>query len=166
MNQPIAMPIDVFVQAVNLANADSVGTLQQAIAVQHVTDWWNATAAEELRCAFGFGLYVRHGDDWLSGTPEEGLVTQATWKRCSKPRAEATLLDGKVSFVFFKESVDENQTSFDAKAVDGGEGYSGGMWPGLTGNEIVMQGSYEVLELVPVRFPEIWQQACAQAEQQ
>lgn len=157
----LLMPIGVFVEAVKKTVTPCEKGQKRHQAVQYMTDWWNATAEPAFRCAYGFALYVRRGEDWLSGTPEEGLVDRETWKRNEKPNAQATLLDGKVTIWFFTNSVDETPRSFNAKSVDGSEGVSGGKWEEITGDGLVTFDSYEALSLIPARFPDIWQEACA-----
>lgn len=159
----ISMPAHVFVEAVRLASEPCGYRQEGHAAVSHVTDWWNASAEPELRCAYGLALYVRYGEDWLSGDPEECWVSAATWARHAKPRAEATLLNGDVVIKFFKRPVDEDAYSYDSKAVDGSEGSSGGRWADYSGDEIITLDSHKMLNLVPLRFPEIWEQVCAQA---
>jgi hypothetical protein len=150
------MPAEVLIEAVRLASIPCTKGQKGHQAVKHITDWWNATANPELRCAYGFSVYVKYGDDWLSGNPEERWVDAASWHRNLRPKAEATLLDGQVVIVFFKRSVDENEYSFDAKSVDGNTGINGGKWPEITGDGLVTWDSFEVLSVFPQRFPDVW----------
>lgn len=158
--EQLSMPVQVFVDAVKMATTPCEKGQEGHPAVKRITDWWNATATPDLQCAYGFALYVRHGDNWLSGNPEEGLVMADIWARHARPSAEATLLDGNIAFTFVKQSVDENDHAYEAKAVNGMEGFSGGKWPEITGNGILTYDAHEALSLIPTRFPEIWHKAC------
>ncbi|BDC78360.1 hypothetical protein ACEP28_32535 [Pseudomonas aeruginosa] len=66
----ITMPAHVFVEAVRKASLPLVGQQTDHPAVRLITDWWNATAAPEHPSAYGFSLYVRDGESWLSGNPQ------------------------------------------------------------------------------------------------
>ncbi|WP_449124945.1 hypothetical protein, partial [Pseudomonas viridiflava] len=118
----ITLPMSVFVEAVRCAAASCVENQEGHAAVSHLTDWWNATADTELSSAYGLALYVRFGDRWLSGNPEESWVDAATWAKSAKPKSEATAMGGRLTVVFFKRSVNIGPNGFDARAVDGSEG--------------------------------------------
>lgn len=161
----LVMPPRVLVEAVKLAEGPcDIGcqgwTLTEHPAVKYLTDWWNSAATPDVRNAYGVSLYVQHGEDWLSGDPEEGLVDADTFAKSIKPRAEALLLDGRAVFIFLTESVDEDEHSFYSKAVDGSHGLSGGKWPEISGNGIVTFYSYKQLSIIPIRFPELWNEVC------
>ncbi|MHD0644942.1 hypothetical protein ACYPKM_04905 [Pseudomonas aeruginosa] len=166
MEQPqrIAMPAQVFVDAVRMANSPCSGQQEPLAAVQHLTKWWNEASTTELRCAYGFALYSRFGGGWISGNPEEGWIDSGTWDKHARPAAEASLLDGDMTFVFFKRAVDEGH-GFHAEAVDGSHGFSGGLGSSdSSGNEILTRSALEALSLVPIRFPEAWRRACHEAQ--
>lgn len=154
------MPAAVLLEAVRLAALPCEEGQVEHQAVKHLARWWDGASAPELRGAFGFALYVRHGDYWLSGNPEEGWVDAGTWAKCSRPRAVAQLLQGRITFVFFQRPVDTPRNGFDAKAVDGSEGVSGGKWPGITAEGIVTRYSHEALSLLADRFPRAWRDIC------
>jgi hypothetical protein len=162
MRQPkrLEMPVEVFVNAVRMANEPCPENAESHPAIQCITSWWNATARRKYLYAYGFSLYVRFGEDWLSGDPEEGWVLKDSWEKYEAPKAEATLLDGKISFVFFRPSIDAEHF-YDALAVDGSEGTSGGKWAGITGNGILTRYSHQALSIFPRRFPEVWCEICA-----
>lgn len=82
------------------------------------------------------------------------------WVKSSKPRAVAQLLQGRITFVFFKPPVDTPRNGFDAKAVYGSEGVSGGKWPRISAEEIMTRYSHEALSLLPERFPRTWRDTC------
>ncbi|WOF81682.1 hypothetical protein P5704_027790 (plasmid) [Pseudomonas sp. FeN3W] len=161
----ISMPTSVFVDAVHMASMPCEDNQEGHAAIKRITDWWNATVEPEFACAYGFALYVRFGEAWLSGNPEEHWVDATTWAKHAKPKAEATLLNGSFSFVFFKQTDEENAHSFLAKAVDGSHGFSGGKSAAETsGDAILTRYAHAALSLVPARFPEIWRIACAETE--
>lgn len=163
MSQPIQIPASIFVEAVRMASIPLHKDHRSHPAVECITDWWNATSEPEFQHAYGFALYVNFGEDWLSGNPEEGWVDTATWVRNSKPKAQASLGQGCMTFVFFKKAVDD-QHCFDAKAVDGSDGFSGGKGADeASGNSILIRYAHEALSLVPDRFPELWRSVCKQA---
>jgi hypothetical protein len=155
----LEMPIEVFVNAVRMATAPCTENAESHPAIQCITDWWNATARQKYLYAYACFLYVRIGEDWLSGDPEEGWVLKSSWEKYEKPKAEATLLDGKICFVFLRPAVD-TEHSFEARAVDGSEGTGGGKWAGITGNGILTRYSHQALSIFPVRFPEVWRDIC------
>ena len=159
MRQPrrLEMPIEVFVNAVRMATHPCSEGAESHPAIQCITDWWNATARRNYLYAYAFSVYVRSGEDWLSGDPEEGWVLKSSWEKYVRPNAEATLLDGKISLVFWRPSVDTAH-SFEARAVDGSEGTGGGKWAGITGNAILTRYSHQDLSIFPVRFPEVWRE--------
>jgi hypothetical protein len=162
MRQPrqLEMPIEVFVNAVNVAKNPCPEGAESHPAVKCITDWWNATAKQRYLYAYGFSLSVQYGEDRLSGDPEEGWILKDTWERYVRPHAQAMLLDGKVCFVFYRASIDTAH-SFEARAVDGSEGTGGGKWGGISGNAIVTRYSHQDLSIFPVRFPEVWNELCA-----
>lgn len=160
----ISMPTRLFVDAVRMASIPLENNQEGHAAVKHITDWWNATVEPEFRGAYGLALYVRFGDAWLSGNPEEHWSDATTWAKNTKPKAEAILLNGNLSVVFFKQTAEENDHSFYAQAVDGSHGFSGGKAATeSSGNAILTRYAHEALSLAPARFPEIWRIACAEA---
>lgn len=162
MRQPrrLEMPIEVFVNAVRMATDPCSEGAESHPEIQCITDWWNATARQQYLYAYAFSLSVRYDENWLSGDPEEGWILKSAWEKCVRPNAEATLLDGKISFVFWRPAVDTAH-SFEARAVDGSEGTDGGKWEGITGNGILTRYSHQDLSIFPVRFPEVWNELCA-----
>jgi hypothetical protein len=164
MAQSVQIPAKIFVEAVRMARIPCHKDQASHPAVEHVTDWWNATSDPEHQHAYGFALYAQFGENWLSGNPEEGWIDAATWARNPKPKAQASLSQAGIVLVFFKGVVDEDEHSFDAKAVDGSDGFSGGKGADETsGNSILTRYAHDALSRVPDRFPELWRIACEQA---
>ncbi|AXH60269.1 hypothetical protein [Pseudomonas amygdali] len=154
--KPLEMPPEVFVEAVRLANLPGLAAKNYRDSIEYLTSWWNKTADPKYQGAYGFSLYVRFGEDWLSGNPEESWVSCSTWASNNKPAAMATMLGGDVGIFFEREAVDLSPYSFEAKAVDGSHGFSGGLPEGATGNEIQNDFSFEVLKIFPQRYPTAW----------
>lgn len=154
--KPLEMPPEVFVEAVRLANLPGLTRKDYRPSIEHLTAWWDKTADPQYRGAYGFSLYVRFGENWLSGNPEESWVSRSTWASNIKPAAQATMLGGDVSIFFEREAVDLNSYSFEAKAVDGSHGFSGGLVEGTTGNDALNDFSFEVLSIFPQRYPSAW----------
>jgi hypothetical protein len=159
----ISMPTAVFVEAVRMASAPCAVAQEGHAAIKHMTDWWNAASSPEFQCAYALSLYVRFGDDWLSGDPEEGWVDGEAWAR-RRPHSysTATLLGGRVRVEFYKEAVSLGGYGYDARAVDGSHGEIGVAWSGITANGVLTRYAHQALSYVPVRFPEIWRLACAE----
>lgn len=61
-----------------------------------------------------------------------------------------------MSIFFDREAVDLNPYFFEAKAVDGSHGFSGGLIAGTTGNDALNDFSFEVLNIFPQRYPSVW----------
>ncbi|VVP44971.1 hypothetical protein [Pseudomonas fluorescens] len=163
-NTQIQMPTNVFVEAVHMATLPWHKRQESHPSVERIIDWWNTTSEPEFQCAYGFALYVQFGEEWLSGNPEEGWVDAPTWAKNSKPKAQASLASADMTFVFFKHSVDASEFAFDARAVDGSEGFSGGKGADETsGNTILTRYAHEALCLVPERFPALWRSVCGLA---
>ncbi|MBD8681218.1 hypothetical protein [Pseudomonas sp. CFBP 13719] len=156
MLAPIELPPAVFAEAVRLANLPNLDRKGWRIAIEHLTSWWNSTADVPYQGAYGLSLYVRFGDDWLSGNPEECWVSGAQWALAERPLAQAGLLNGDVSITFQRQAEDIGGHSFEAKAVDGSHGTSGGLVEGSTGNDTLDEFSFEVLSIFPVRYPDAW----------
>lgn len=158
MRQPksLEMPPEVFVEAVRLASLPSLTRKDYRSSIEHLTAWWDKTEDPQYRGAYGFALYVRFGEDWLSGNPEECWVSGSAWASIDKTAAQATMLEGQVSIFFEREAVDLNPYSFEAKAVDGSHGFSGGLIEGVTGNDMLNDFSFEVLSIFPLRYPDAW----------
>lgn len=154
--QPLTMPPQVFAQAVNLARAPNTDRHGWRRAIERITTWWNNAADFPFQSAYGLSLYVRFGEEWLSGNPEECWVDAATWAQGNSPCAQAALLGGDLIVVLHQEAVDIDPFSFESKAVDASRGISGGMLEGTTGNDTVDDLSFEVLSIFPDRFPEAW----------
>lgn len=157
----IVMPNRILTEAVKLAGKPNRSggygwTATEHPAVKCITDWWNAEAPVEVQKAYGLAMYVQYEDGWLSGDPEEGMVSHDQWHAHIRINAEASLCDGRVVFIFLTQSEDENDHSFFSKAVDGSHGYSGGKWPEISGDALITFYSYKQLSLIPSRFPDIW----------
>lgn len=157
----LIMPPSVFAEALRLS-MDECGRRQDSHpAVLYLTDWWNSNADHDLRSAHSLVLYVRYGEDWLAGDPEECWVDGDTWARNLAPRPEAILLGGDVCICFLKHAVDEDH-GFSAKAVDESKGMGSGRWDGLTGDQINTFYSHKYLNIFMERFPDAWGRICAE----
>jgi hypothetical protein len=161
----ITMPAHVFAEAVRKASLPCHAQQIDHPAVRLIAEWWNATAAPEHQSAYGFSLYVRAGEGWLSGNPEEGWVDAATWARVAGPQVKAVLLGESVAVLFNQQVSAESPHYFESKGVDGSGGMSGGKGAGeASGNAILVRYAHEALSMFPSRFPEAWGQVLAQAE--
>ncbi|EPJ7982391.1 hypothetical protein L4Z68_001398 [Pseudomonas aeruginosa] len=161
----ITMPAHVFVDSVRSASLPCDGQQTDHPAVRLIAEWWNATAAPEHQSAYGFSLYVRAGEGWLSGNPEEHYVDAATWARVAGPQVKAVLLGESIVMLFNQRVCAESPHHFESKGVDGSGGMSGGKGPGeASGNAILVRYAHEALSLFPARFPEAWRQVLMRAE--
>lgn len=158
--QPLEMPASVFALAVKMATS-GLSPDHGRQGVELLTAWWNASAESPHQGAYAFSLYVRYGEHWLAGDPEEHWVHRDTWANHLKPLAEATCCGGRVVLVFFRRSEDDDQNGFCAKAVDGSHGFSGARFDGLAGDEILLRFAIEALTLAPERFPDVWAEITA-----
>lgn len=170
MNTPprLCMPPHVFVEAIKLTELPCERYRQASHpAVEHIATWWNQAAAHELRSAFGFMFYVRvqHEDleqpVWYSGDLQEGSLTDAKMQMLAKPVVEAILLDD-IYFTFTRRPTSEYNGNgkgwYEALDVNGGEGSSGGLFDGATGEMIETFTAYEALRLFPTEFPVQWKE--------
>lgn len=149
------IPAQIFIEAVKRAQIPCPVNQEGHPAVEFITDWWNLNAENGLQTAYGLALYVRYGNDWLAGDPEECWVSAEQCEKHRSPRAEGVLLNGRVIIAFIKRSTDSAH-GFDAKCVDGSGGTSGGRWPGITGDGILTRYSHQALSIFPERFPDAW----------
>lgn len=150
------LPGNLLIEAVKLSSIPLKTGQEGHPAVEHLTNWWNSTAAPAMRKAYSFALYVQYGEDWLSGDPDEQWVSAAAWEKHDKPRAQANVLEGRVTLIFFTQATDDNENGYAAPSVDGSEGSSGGRWASMTGNAILTLDSLNILKILPERFADVW----------
>lgn len=157
----LVMPPAIFAEALRLSGTPCGRRQNSHPCVQYLTDWWNSNADADLRSAHSLVLYVRYGEDWLAGDPEECWVDAKTWARNLSPRGEAILLGGDVCIYFLKRAVDEEH-GFTAKGVDDLRGMGSGRWDNLTGDQINTFYSHKYLEIFKERFPDAWERISAE----
>lgn len=160
----LVLPPAIFAEALRLSSTPCRRRQDTHIAVQYLTDWWNSNADADLRGAHSLVLYVRYGENWLAGDPEECWVDAETWARNLTPRCEAILLGGDVCICFLRHAVDEDH-GYTAKGVDDSRGMAFGRWDSLTGDQINTFYSHKYLNIFAERFPDAWERIAAELSQ-
>jgi len=161
----LSLPSKVFVEAVMLTAHPLDDRQVGHPAVARITDWWNANAAPELRCAFAFMFYVRHQQEdwpqpvWFSGCYEEPHLDDGAMQREAVPTVEASQGDNMV-LTFWQRSTttwdDDGRGWCEALDVAGNQGPSGGTSDGFTGEMGDTRVAYDALKQFPSRFPSTW----------